>query len=149
MHNSCLGIPSKYLVFRNSPKPIIDLYSVSFLSSNFETFTIFGAILLVDCTYIPYYMWQIIMHQSIPSANSKCQVTPGVLHLLSAQVPGFVPSELSGGCPRVRPTCIICYHKYSTKLSADAIKALFSFKLIYHLLLLSCYKICLKAGGKL
>ena len=28
---------------------------------------------------------------------------PGVLHLLSARVPGFVPSELPGGCPRVGP----------------------------------------------
>ena len=26
MHNSCLGISPKYLIFRNSPKPIIDLY---------------------------------------------------------------------------------------------------------------------------
>ena len=48
------------------------------------------------------------MHQSIPSANIP-QATPGVLHLLLAQVPGFVPSELPG----VRP---IIYYQ-STKLS--------------------------------
>ena len=33
-----------------------------------------------------------------------------VLHLLSARVPRFVPSELPGSCPGVGP--IIYYHKY-------------------------------------
>ena len=33
MHNSCLGIPPKYLIFRNAPKSIIDLC------------------VLIDCTY--------------------------------------------------------------------------------------------------
>ena len=37
------------------------------------------------------------MHQSIPSPNIL-HATPEVLHLLSAGVPGFVPSELPGGC---------------------------------------------------
>ena len=37
-----------------------------------------------------------IMHQSIPSVNIL-PGNPGVLYLLSAQVPGFVPSELPGG----------------------------------------------------
>ena len=56
MHNSCLGISSKYLIFRNVPKPIIDLYGISFLCANFETFTIFSAIVLIDCTYLLYYI---------------------------------------------------------------------------------------------
>ena len=55
MHNSCLGISPKYLIFQNAPKPIIDLYGISFLCTNFETFTIFRAIVLIDCTYPPYY----------------------------------------------------------------------------------------------
>ena len=46
MHNSCLGISPKYLIFRNTPKPIIDPYGISFLCTNFETFTIFSAIVL-------------------------------------------------------------------------------------------------------
>ena len=50
------------------------------------------------------------------SVNSKCQhhppATPSVLHLLLAQVTGFVQSELPGGCPGLRPTCIIYYQKY-------------------------------------
>ena len=46
MHNSCLGISPKYLIFRNAPKPIIDLCGISFLCANFETFTIFSAIAL-------------------------------------------------------------------------------------------------------
>ena len=54
-----------------------------------------------------------IMDQPIPRVNIP-PATPGVLHLLSARVPGFVPSELQGGLPRgypgVRP--IIYYHKY-------------------------------------
>ena len=50
-----------------------------------------------------------VMHQSIPSANIT-QATPGALHLLSVQVPGFVPSEFPGGLPGVGP--IIYYHKY-------------------------------------
>ena len=37
-----------------------------------------------------------VMHQSIPSDNTPPQAIPGVLHLLSAQVPGFVPSECLG-----------------------------------------------------
>ena len=40
MHNSCLAISPKYLIFRNAPKCIIDLYGISFLCTNFETFTI-------------------------------------------------------------------------------------------------------------
>ena len=56
MHNSCLGISPKYLIFRNAPKPVIDLYGISFLCNNFETFTIFSAIVLIDCTYLPYHL---------------------------------------------------------------------------------------------
>ena len=55
MHNSCLGISPKYLIFRNAPKPINDLCSISFLCANFETFTIFSSIVLKTCTYPPYY----------------------------------------------------------------------------------------------
>ena len=54
MHNSCLGISGKYLIFRNAPKPIIDLFGISVLCANFETFTIFSAIVLKTCTYLPY-----------------------------------------------------------------------------------------------
>ena len=46
MHNSCLGISPKYLIFRNAPKPIIDLCGISFLCANFETFTTFCAVVL-------------------------------------------------------------------------------------------------------
>ena len=62
MHNSCLKIFTKYLTFRNALKPIIDLCSISFLCANFETFTIFSAIVLKTCTYPPYYMSFIILH---------------------------------------------------------------------------------------
>ena len=55
MHNSCLGISPKYLIFRNALKPIIDLCGISFLCANFETFTILSAIVLKICTYPPYY----------------------------------------------------------------------------------------------
>ena len=55
MHNSCLGISPKYLIFRNAPKLIIDLCGISFLCADFETFTIFSAIVLKSCTYPPYY----------------------------------------------------------------------------------------------
>ena len=88
----------------------------------------------------------VIMHQSIPSTNIPPRGIPRVLHLLSAMVPRFVPSELPWGYPGVGP--IIYYHKYQV-VSWCRMKALFSFKLIYHLLLLSSYKICFKAGGKL
>ena len=54
MHNSCLGISPKHFIFRNAPKPIIDQNGISFLCTNFETFTIFIAIVLIDCTYPPY-----------------------------------------------------------------------------------------------
>ena len=46
MQNSCLGISPKYLIFRNAPKPVIDLCGISFLCANFETFTIFSEIVL-------------------------------------------------------------------------------------------------------
>ena len=59
MHNSCLGISPKYLIFRNAPKPIIDLCGISFLCANFETFTIFSAIVLKTCTHPPYYRTKI------------------------------------------------------------------------------------------
>ena len=39
-----LGISPKYLIFRNAPDFIIDLCGISFLCTNFETFTIFSAI---------------------------------------------------------------------------------------------------------
>ena len=39
-------------------------------------------------------MFGSLMHQSIPSANIPPQAIPGILHLPSARVPGFVPSEL-------------------------------------------------------
>ena len=55
MHNSCLGISPKYLIFRNAPKPIIDLRGISFLCVNVETFTIFSAIVLKTCTYTRHY----------------------------------------------------------------------------------------------
>ena len=38
------------------------------------------------------------MHQSIPSANIHPRAILGVLHLLSARVRGFVPSELPKSC---------------------------------------------------
>ena len=56
MHNSCLGISPKYLIFQNAHKPIIDLCGISFLCANFETFTIFSAIVLKTCPYPPYYL---------------------------------------------------------------------------------------------
>ena len=46
------------------------------------------------------------------SVNSKHQHPPGnprVSYLLSAQLPGFIRSQLPGGCPGVKPN--ICYHK--------------------------------------
>ena len=55
MHNSCLGISPKCLIFRSAPKPIIDLYGINFLCTNFEIFTISSAIVLIDCIYPPYY----------------------------------------------------------------------------------------------
>ena len=74
-----------------------------------------------------------------PSANIlPPQATPGVLHLLSARVPGFVPSELPGVGP-------IYYHKCQVvsegtfQLQTD----------VSDLLLLSSHKICFKPGGKL
>ena len=57
-----------------------------------------------------------IMHQSIPSGNIP-PGNPGVLHLLSARVLGFVPSRLPGGCPGVGS--IIC--DQSTKLLVNAV----------------------------
>ena len=56
MHNSCLGISPKYLIFRNAPKPIIDPCGISFLYANFETFTIFRATVLKTCIYPQYYI---------------------------------------------------------------------------------------------
>ena len=56
MHNSCLRISPKYLIFRNAPKPVIDLYGISFLCANFETFTIFSAIVMKTCAYALYYV---------------------------------------------------------------------------------------------
>ena len=49
--NSCHGIFPKYLIFLNALNPIFDLYGISFLCTNSETFTIFSAIVLIDCTY--------------------------------------------------------------------------------------------------
>ena len=48
MHNSCLGISPEYLIFRNAPKPIIDLYGISFFCTNFETLTISCVIVLIS-----------------------------------------------------------------------------------------------------
>ena len=45
MHNNYFGISPENLIFRNVPKPIIDLYDISFLCANFETSTI----LLCNC----------------------------------------------------------------------------------------------------
>ena len=59
------------------------------------------------------------MHQSIPSVNVS-RATPGVLHLLSARVPGFVPSELPGGCLGVAWGSDLLSIIISTKLSVDA-----------------------------
>ena len=49
--NTSLGISSKYFTFQNAPNPIIDLYGINFLCTNFEIFTIFGATVLINCTY--------------------------------------------------------------------------------------------------
>ena len=56
-----------------------------------------------------------IMHQSIPSANIPPGNRRGFAPTFSP-VPGFVPSELPGGCPGVGP---IIYYQ-STKLSVNA-----------------------------
>ena len=65
-----------------------------------DTWKLMGKNVLLNC-----------MHQPIPSANVlPPRATPRVLHLLSARVPGFVPSELTGGCLGVGT--IIYYHKY-------------------------------------
>ena len=38
----------KYVIFQNATNPIFDLSEISFLCANFETFTIFSAIVLTD-----------------------------------------------------------------------------------------------------
>ena len=62
------------------------------------------------------------MRQSIPSANIP-PPTPGVLHLLSAQVPGFVPSELPGGSDLLSiikvPSCQLMPHEGTFQLQPD------------------------------
>ena len=54
------------------------------------------------CVHTQFVFIQ-LMYQSIPSTNIPLPGDPGVLHLLSAQVPGFLPSELSRVSPGVRP----------------------------------------------
>ena len=86
-----------------------------------------------------------VMHQSAPSAN-----------IPAGQPPGF--------CTYFQPGSRDLYHLNcpGVALGSDLLsiikipscqlmpqKALSSFKLICHLLLLSCYKICFKAGEKL
>ena len=60
-----------------------------------------------------------LMDQSIPRVNIP-PATPGVLHLLSARVPGFVPSELCGRCLGVIRGSGLLSIIISTKLSVDA-----------------------------
>ena len=81
----------------------------------------------------------------------QAPTSPGVLHLLSAQVPGFVPSELPGGCLEVarRSGLLSVIILKSQVVSSCGMEALFSSRLIYQSLLLSSHKICFKAGGKL
>ena len=54
---------------------------------------------------------------------------PVLCHLLSARVPGFLLSELFGGCPGIGPFIV---YKYQV-VSRCRVKALFSLKLIFHL----------------
>ena len=54
------------------PKPIIDLCGISFLCANFETFTIFSAIVLKTCTYPPYH-------------ESSAESLPGAILVLPAE----------------------------------------------------------------
>ena len=53
------------------------------------------------------FSWLSISQFQVPTSP---QPTPRVLHLLSVRIPGFVPSELPGGCPGVGP--IIYCHRY-------------------------------------
>ena len=63
-----------------------------------------------------------IMHQSIPSTNIP-RAAPGVLHLLSDRVPGFVPSELPGGsdllCIIKVPSCQLMPLEGTFQLQTD------------------------------
>ena len=45
----------------------------------------------------------IFLNASISFKHEHPLGNPGVLYLFSAQVRGFVPSELPGGCPGVGP----------------------------------------------
>ena len=50
MLGGCLGISPKRLILGNAPDPTIDLHAISFLCTNFETLTVFSAIVIVYCT---------------------------------------------------------------------------------------------------
>ena len=64
-----------------------------------------------------------IMHQPIPSTNIPG--SPWVLRLISAQVPGFVPSELPRGCLMELlyiikvPSCQLIPHESTFQLQTD------------------------------
>ena len=88
MHNSCLGISPKYLIFRNAPKPIIDLCGISFLCANFETFTIlaqfYWKLALIRRTninnldYFLLYGWQgrkILWLNSLTHLKCDCDIS--------------------------------------------------------------------------
>ena len=81
-----------------------------------------------------------LMHQSISSTNIPPEQCPRFCNYFQ---PGS-QNLYHLNCLGVGP--IIYYHKYQV-VSICYMKALFSFKLIYHLLLLFSYKICFKAGG--
>ena len=59
------------------------------------------------------------------------RTTPGCLHLLSTQLPGFLPSELPDGC---RGSGLFYDILSSNLLVEAALRYYFSFKLIYQLL---------------
>ena len=50
-----------------------------------------------------------VMHQSIPNTSIPFRPTNGILHLLSAWVPGFVPSELPEGCTGIAQGSDVLY----------------------------------------
>ena len=77
------------------------------------------------------------------ASNPPPRTTPGALHLLSTQIPGFLPSELPDGCPGAD----LLYDILSSNLLVDAaLMYYFSFKLIYLLLQFSSEKSVLELG---
>ena len=63
------------------------------------------------------------MHQSILSADISPQATPGILHLPSARVPGFVPIELPRGSDLLSiinaPSLQLMPHESTLQLQTD------------------------------